>query len=305
MGITDIESCLVLAGGESDEREVSIQSGKAVYEALLTTQLNTELLILEKDEVDISFLNDYDVIFIAMHGQYGEDGGLQKYLYDNDIPFTGSLEKCCRDSFDKHVSKNIFNKSKISTPRWIISSSLNELSEKLSEFSFPAVIKPVRGGSSQGVLIVNSHAEAKEAVFNAFNYCREVMVEEFIAGRELTVGILDNESLPVIELRTSREFYDYKAKYEDDDTEYICPAELDEDVENGVRQLALKTFDALGAKDFGRVDIMLDNSNNPYVLELNVIPGFTSHSLLPKAAAVDGLSFPDLCLKIIELALIG
>lgn len=293
----------VLAGGESAEREVSIQSGTSIFNALKIFGCSVEFIQLEHDKVDIQLLKNFDVVFIAMHGAFGEDGQLQKILQDNDIVFTGSDEKSCFAAFDKKLTKQAFEARDVNTPEWLTLCSPDDISAVKEKFKFPVVVKPVTGGSSQGVHIVKCEENLSEAISDAFKYSGEVMIEYFVKGRELTVGILDGETLPVIELRTKREFYDYEAKYIDDDTEYLCPANLESGVLEKINKEAIKAFDAVGARDFSRVDIMIDESNHPYVLEVNIIPGFTSHSLLPKAAGVYGLDFPQLCEKIISLAL--
>jgi D-alanine-D-alanine ligase len=198
----------------------------------------------------------------------------------------------------------MFDSIVINTPEWIVLTKDDDPEDVFASLQLPLVFKPVRGGSSQGVTLLKDKEGVKEAFSTALNYdsTGRVMIEKLIDGRELTVGILDDEALPVIELKTPLEFYNYEAKYEAETTEYICPAPLDEDVEQKVKNIALEAFHSLSCHHFARADIMLDKNNIPYVLEVNTIPGFTSHSLLPKAAATAGIDFPSLCLKIIELA---
>ncbi len=301
MGLSKFSSCVILAGGESDEREVSIESGKAVYQALSSTEIAVELLILEDNTLPLQKLNGTDVVFIALHGEFGEGGDLQCILSENNIPFTGSLEKGCRNSFDKIKAKKLMIEGGVNTPKWVSGKTADDLMMQTKGWGFPLVMKPIMAGSSQGVSLVHSIDDIYKFTEEAFRFSKIVMLEQYIDGRELSVSILDGETLPIIELKTNRSFYDYQAKYQDDKTEYICPASLDLNTENKVNELALQTFYALEVNRLARVDIMLDNLSNPYSLELNIIPGLTPHSLLPKSAKVAGINFPNLCLKMLEI----
>jgi D-alanine-D-alanine ligase len=294
---------LVLCGGLSAEREVSFDSGRAVHAALLQAEAEAQLLDLGRDDLSQLEGRSFDILFNALHGAFGEDGRMQCLLDKQGIPYTGSRAPACEVAFDKMQSKKIFERAEVPTPRWcmIHESDVPEEAMARHEIGLPVVVKPVRGGSSQGVKLVHCQDGLRSAVDGALQYDGTVLLETLVQGRELTVGILDGRALPVIELRTRREFYDYEAKYRDDDTEYLCPADLSEMVRTQVCEAALAANEAVGAEHFSRVDIMLDASGRPQVLEVNIIPGFTSHSLLPKAARADGIEFPNLCAKIVEL----
>ena len=286
----------VLMGGFSSEREVSLQSGTCIADALQkngyqVTRIDVTPAFSEKaGDLDI------DIAFIALHGEFGEDGQIQQILDARHIPYIGSGAEASRVSMDKVESKRIFKAQDIPTPAYIvIDADKPQDAEGFDEISFPLVVKPVNGGSSIGITIVRTKDLLDAALHEALRYDSRVIIEEYIKGRELTVSVLAGEALPVIELRTRREFYDYEAKYNDDDTEYLCPVEISDTLQAQAKELAVKTNSALGARGFCRVDIMMDGKNRLYVLELNTIPGFTTHSLLPKAAAAAGISFPELC----------
>jgi D-alanine-D-alanine ligase len=294
---------LVACGGKSAERDVSLESGRAVYDALLSAGISAEFCIFDENDLAVLEGKEFDIVFNAFHGEFGEDGAFQHLLDERAIPYTGSGGKACELAFDKLASKEAFCNNKVPTADWWALKSTTHVASVLglSCVQFPAVVKPVCAGSSQGVEIVRESGELASAVNRAGRYDENIMVETYIEGREFTVGMLAGEALPVIELRTKRDFYDYLAKYEDDDTEYICPADLSDVLTRRLQQLALFTCKVVKAEHFARVDIMLDKNERPHVLEVNMIPGFTSHSLLPKAAAEAGIPFPELCKKIVAL----
>ena len=287
---------VVLMGGVSAEREISLASGQAVAEALVERGFRVTSLDITSETFDLP--PDADMVFIALHGTFGEDGGVQAYLHAKGIPFSGSDEKSSRYSFDKILSKQCFEKHGVNTPRYEILQPGQPRTLPL-----PVVVKPPRQGSSIGLTKVSSEAEWLAAMETAQTYDPEVLVEAFIPGRELTVGIVGQEVFPVVEIRAPAGHYDYKAKYTTGMTEYLCPAPLEDDVARECQKLAWKTFEALKARGLGRVDIRLSEDGVPYVLELNSIPGFTSTSLLPSAARAAGISFPELCEKIVRLTL--
>jgi len=286
----------VLMGGISAEREISLASGKAIADALESRGYQVSRVDVTKEQFDIP--DGTDLAFIALHGTYGEDGGIQAYLTKRGVPFTGSDAKSSRMAFDKILSKQCFEKYAVNTARYEIIRHGQPRTLPL-----PVVVKPPRQGSSIGLSIVKKEEDWESAVETALKYDDEIMIEVFIPGRELTVGIVGQEVLPIVEIRAPQGHYDYQAKYTKGATEYLCPAPLDEDTTRMCQQLAWKAFEALKSSGMGRVDIRLTDEGDPYVLELNSIPGFTETSLLPKAAKAAGISFADLCEKIVNLSL--
>ena len=284
----------VAMGGISAEREISLASGRAIAEALaaLGTYRVTPVDVTS-EAFDLPA--DVDVVFIALHGTYGEDGGVQAYLAAKGIPFTGSNAQSSRIAFDKVLSKQCFEKHGVNTARYEVLRHGQPRTLPL-----PVVVKPPRQGSSIGLAIVTREEDWAGALATALTFDPEVMVETYIPGRELTIGIVGDEVLPVVEIRAPGGHYDYKAKYTKGATEYLCPAPLDDETTRMVQHLAWKTFIALKSSGLGRVDIRLTDEGVAYVLELNSIPGCTETSLLPKAAKAAGISFPALCDKIVR-----
>ncbi|MHC4118549.1 MAG: D-alanine--D-alanine ligase family protein [Planctomycetota bacterium] len=295
----------VLAGGIGAEREVSIQSGRYVAEALRQTDLEVVTADVRPDKLDILDDETIDVFFPALHGEFGEDGRLQQILESRSLLYTGSDSAASELAFDKIESKKIFKDSGIATPAAVEfgpQTDLCRLEEQLRDFTGKYVVKPVKQGSSVGVSIVSTPHEAVLAAQQTFSEFGDCMIEEFVPGREVTVGILCGRPLPIIEIRTQSGFYDYDAKYIDDRTEYLFDTVKDRTIVTNITQAAIDCFDALGCRHFARVDFVLGEDRIARVLEVNTIPGFTSHSLLPKAAARTGLSMSDLCGSIVEAA---
>jgi D-alanine-D-alanine ligase len=290
----------VLAGGASNERDVSLRSGNAVYRALLDEGLDAILLDVKNDARDIIRKSCIDVAFIALHGRFGEDGTIQKLLEDADIPYTGSGVEASRLALDKISSKEIFSRCGIATPRYVISEREKFNIDEAGKLNYPIVVKPQLEGSSIGLSIVSEKRLLKEAADKAFQYGERIILEEYIHGRELTVGILDDKALPVIEIVTEKHLYDYSAKYKDPDTRYLVPAPIDKASYENAQQLGSAAHNALGCSSFSRVDMMMDGSERIFVLEVNTIPGMTERSLLPKAAQAAGLRFGELCVKILK-----
>lgn len=292
----------VFAGGPSSEREISLKSGKAVYEALRRRKQDVDFV-----DVNDNFLKNLkdvkaDVVFIALHGRFGEDGAIQTMLEELRLPYTGSGIQASRLALDKIASRELFLTNGLRVPRYRAIKRNVDTNDILSEFETPFVIKPRHEGSSIGLSIVRDKKRAKTALDTAFRYGDTVIVEEYVHGRELTVGILEERALPVIEIIAKNRVYDYDAKYEDKDTRYIVPADLKEDVYNSAQDSALRAHNTLNCRDFSRVDMRMDAEGNIFVLEVNTIPGMTERSLLPKAALAAGLSFEDLCLKLVDLS---
>jgi len=256
----------------------------------------------------MSILDDksIDVFFLALHGRFGEDGELQQILEDKTLTYTGSGPAASRLAFDKMAGKKIFAKAGIKTPPAVIfngSADTGQVEKQLQRLGNKYVIKPIRQGSSVGISIVDSAQKAVVAGRNVLKEFGDCMIEKFIAGPELTVGILCNQPLPIIEIRPANNFYDYRAKYVDEQTEFLFDTIADASLVWEIQKAALDCFNVLGCRHMARVDLILGDDGKPYVLEVNTIPGFTSHSLLPKAAARAGISMSELCIKIVQAAL--
>jgi len=299
----------VLLGGCSSEREVSLKSGAAIYDALKNAGCRVESIDIQteepeqiKEKLRSSGIN---VAFIALHGRMGEDGGIQSILEECDIPYTGTGPEASRVCLNKVTTQDILLKNQIPVPKYITLHKQDQINAKpiFEEFQNSSlVVKPAKEGSSIGITIVTEQDQFKDAVTSAFSYDDEIIVEEFIQGKELTVGILNDRALAVVEIRPKRGFFDYTAKYQAGQTEYIVPADIPESLAQTLKDLAWQTHRILGAQDFSRVDFICDEKEKPFVLEINTIPGFTQTSLLPKAAAEEGINFTQLCLDIIESA---
>ena len=285
----------VLFGGPSAEREVSLDSGKAVVSGLREAGYECDAVELPAREFRIA--DGVEAVFIALHGEFGEDGQIQAELDRQGMPYTGSGAVCSRRCMDKRRSKEVFRAAGIPTPEYELLQAGGTRTLPL-----PVVVKPVAQGSSIGVHRVRKEAEWNKAVENTLLFGPEVLVESYIAGRELTVGIVDRDVFPVVEIVAPNAWYDFGAKYRKGSTRYIVPAELDSGTTESCLRVAREAFEALGCRGFGRVDMRLSEDGQPYVLELNTIPGFTATSLLPKAAASVGVSFPDLCDRIMATA---
>lgn len=293
----------ILAGGPSNERQVSLRSGKAVHAALTREGVDALFLDVCEDVKDVLEKNKIDVAFIALHGRFGEDGTVQKALEGLKIPYTGSGPKASKLALDKAGTKAVFERSEIPTPRYIIFEKDDFKIEDCYDLGFPMVVKPNLEGSSIGLSVVKDKGSLPAALDKAFKYGDLVLLEEYISGRELTVSILNDRPLPVIEIVTKDNIYDYEAKYNDPETKYLVPAPLDDETAKRARSLGKGAHLALGCRCFSRVDMMMDSSGGLFVLEVNTIPGMTERSLLPKAAEAIGLSFGKLCIILIEDAL--
>ena len=291
----------LLYGGSSSEREISIKSGKAVEKALKNLGLNFKVFDPINKETFVKDLTEFkpDVAFLALHGKEGEDGIIQGLLEFLNIPYTGSGVKSSAIAMDKSLTKTILKANKIPVPEGVVLYSLDEVDEKLENIKFPVVVKANSEGSSVGVFIVNNFYEMKERIKDCFKLDKKVIIEQFIKGRELTASILNGKPLDIVEIKVEDGFYDYQNKYITGKTSYICPAEIDLEIYKNLQQIALKSYNLIECKGAARVDIILDKSSNPYVLEINTIPGLTEHSLLPKAAKAAGLSFEDLILEMV------
>lgn len=293
----------VLMGGPGSERQVSLASGNAVLKALLGLGLNAEGVDVTGTTIHLP--PGTDLAFNVIHGTFGEDGQLQQQLEKLGVPYTGAGVQSSRTAFDKNLAKAAFVAAGVPTPRAeIIDVSAGP---KLPSFAAPFVVKPPREGSSVGVHIVREQAKAEAAMADAAKYGNDILVEEFIEGMELTVGILNDKALPIVHIIPPEGVYDMASKYPwlsgAKGSQYICPADLDEATTRAVQEAALAAHRSLGVEIYSRVDVLLDLQNRPFVLEANTIPGMTETSLLPKAAAATGISFPELCKMIAELSL--
>ncbi|MDI6640982.1 MAG: D-alanine--D-alanine ligase [Elusimicrobiota bacterium] len=301
-----IKTIGVLYGGWSAEREVSLKSGKAVIEALEKSDYRVIPIDVDKKFLSKLIRSKIDFAFIALHGPFGEDGTVQAVLEMLNIPYSGSGVLASALAINKIYTKKILQWHKLPTPRWTVIDKLKVKSEKLEvkKIKFPVVVKPSTQGSTIGVSIVKNFAEFNNAVTKALSYNSEVIVEEYIPGKEITVGILGREALPVIEIiPTGSKFYDYKAKYAPGGSKHIIPARITKKAYDKLQKLALAAFDALNCRAVARIDFRL-HGDKPYILEINTIPGLTETSLLPESAKYAGYSFLDMILKIIEYSLI-
>lgn len=292
----------VLAGGPSDERKVSLASGQAVHDALLRLGHNVTMMDISPN--DLRALDvPADCVFIALHGTFGEDGQVQRLLEQAGKRYCGCDAVSSALAMDKVEAKRCFITHQVPTPRFDVVKK-PRIRNVAAAWRPPVVVKPVRSGSSVDTYVVHKQTDLADALHAVVDRHGDALIEEYIVGLELTVGVLDGRPLPALEIRPKREFYDYTAKYDDDDTEYLFDIDLPAEVLERVQQLSVRAQDALGCRDFCRVDWMVDRrTHEAFVLEINTIPGFTSHSLLPKAAARVGISFDELCQRIVMLAM--
>lgn len=309
MGIKE-KKIVVLMGGPSAEREVSLHTGEAIVEALKEKGYNAVGVDFDPPRLAEQLAAaGADVVFNAIHGKFGEDGFLQGALEMMGVPHTGSGVLASAMAMNKAVSKQIFQAAGVPTPRskTYRSEKVSALAERIAaDFSFPLVVKPASQGSSIGVSVVETPAALEAALKECVLYDGAVLVEEFIDGKELTVAVLGAEApraLPIVEIRPHSGRYDYESKYTKGATDYIVPAELDAETTERVQQAALHAFEALGCAGVARADVMLGKDGAPYVLEVNTVPGMTATSLVPKAAGAAGMSFPALCEKLLLMAL--
>jgi len=293
----------VLFGGQSSEREISLQTGNAVAHALQKAGVEIVAIDLGSNAIDQIRQANLDRAFIALHGPGGEDGRMQALLEFMTIPYTGSGVQASALAMDKLLSKQLWCGIGLPTPPFTVLQKNTDWSATLAELGGEVMVKPAHEGSSIGMARVDS-ADAMAAAFNhAAGYDATVLAESLIRGAEYTVAIIDGEALPPIKLETDNRFYDYEAKYISEDTRYLCPCGLLESQELELRHLALQAFNSLGCKGWGRVDVMADESGNFYLLEVNTVPGMTSHSLVPMAAKALGMSFEQLVVKILSATL--
>lgn len=295
----------VLYGGIGSERSVSLQSGQNIYQSLQQAGFSTRLCDITPDNLSILDDGGVDVFFLALHGQFGEDGTLQEILEQKGLAFTGSGSQASRAAFDKIQSKAAFAAAGVPVARHVIvqpADTWQTLADKLSGWDGRFVIKPARQGSSVGIEMTDDRVAAAKKAVECFQTYGDCLIEQFIKGREMTVGILDGQPLPILEIRSKSAFYDYFAKYIADTTEYLFDTISDRRQAERIQQAAVACFRSLGCRHLSRVDFIVDEDYTPYALEINTLPGFTSHSLLPMAAAKAGIPAPELCRRIVSAA---
>ena len=286
----------VIMGGSSAEKDVSIKTGEAVVKACFSNGFKVSSFIIDNNYKDFfQLLKGVDIVFNAPHGTFGEDGVIQAWFEQNNILFTGSDSISSKTCMDKIKSKKIVRENNILTPDWF------EVKEDIDSNSvfYPCIVKPNAQGSTFGLSLVNEAGLLQNAIDHSLTFDSNVLIEEYIEGREITVGVLDGEVLPIIEIIPKHKLYDYDCKYIPGMTSYKCPIELDNSLKEKISNDTIKIFELLGCRGYGRVDYIIDENNNYYFLELNTLPGMTSTSLLPIAAESSGISFNDLIKKII------
>jgi D-alanine-D-alanine ligase len=291
----------VLMGGPGSEREVSLATGRGVSKALRS--LGSEVVEIDVRNEDFQLPEGVDLAFISIHGTFGEDGQIQRILERQGIAFTGDGVGASEIAFDKIRTKEKFEEHGIATPPWEVIHPGQQ-----PTISLPIVVKTPRQGSTVGVVIVKNKSEVKSAIGEAAKYGRELLIEKFVSGRELTIGILGDQALPIIEIIPKGGFYDFNSKYPflnpqaGGGAEHVCPANIDAEKTKEIQTLALRAFQAAGLQVYARVDAILSEDGQPFILEINTIPGMTEASLLPEAAAVAGIGYADLCARIIALS---
>ena len=291
----------VLMGGPGSERDVSLATGKGVAKALRSTGADVTEVDVRDENFELP--ENVELAFIALHGTFGEDGQVQRILEARGVPYTGEGVTESEIAFNKIRSKEKFREQNVTTPEWeVVPVGVRPA------MAVPFVLKAPRQGSTVGIYIIKSDAEIGPAMKGAAQYDRELLVEKFVPGRELTVGVLGDQTLPIIEIIPKGGFYDFKTKYPflnpqaGGSAEHVCPARIDPGLTREIQDLALRAHRSLGLQVYSRVDVLLPENGAPTVLEVNTIPGMTETSLLPEAAAVAGISYVDLCKRIMELS---
>lgn len=302
----------VLMGGPSEEHAISLKSGQGVAEALGRRNFTVEPIFIGRSlSVDsaCSFARESlirsgaDTVFIALHGQFGEDGTLQQLCEDLHLAYVGSNPQASRLGMDKAASRRLFEKAGLSVPKWCIADKADIAGQVVDRsLQLPFVVKPSDQGSSIGVSLVRSLAELPQAIFAAGQFGKTVIIEEFVEGREVTAAILGDRALPVVEIKPHNSFFDFTAKYTTGATDYLVPAPLPDSVSARVKEVGLKAHQVLGCRHMSRSDLILRSTGEPVLLEVNTIPGFTPTSLLPKAAHCAGLSYESLCEQLVAMA---
>jgi D-alanine-D-alanine ligase len=295
----DFGKVAVLMGGWSAEREISLLSGQAVLKALQDSNVDAYGIDVDHGIASVIEQGGYNRAFIVMHGRGGEDGTMQGLLEAMDLPYTGSKVLGSSLAMDKLRTKQIWRSMDLPTPDYIVLDTAEDCTTALQEIGLPLIVKPVLEGSSIGMSKVLDEDDLIPAWRKAAECGGTIIAERWVVGKEYTAAVLGERVLPMIRLETPHEFYDYEAKYQSDDTQYICPCGLSEDEESSLAEIVLRAFNAVGASGWGRVDFMLDEDNRPWLIEVNTVPGMTDHSLVPMAAKQAGISFKQLVLEIL------
>jgi D-alanine-D-alanine ligase len=295
----------VLMGGRSAEREVSLKSGGMVLRALRSKRVDAHAFDPAEKDLELLRRERFDRVFIALHGRFGEDGTMQGILEWLGIPYTGSGVLASALAMDKVRAKRMWQAEGLPTAPYLVLDKDTDFKAAAKKLGVPLFVKPASEGSSVGMSKVKRAGDLEEAFALAVNYDPVVIAEKFIDGPELTAAIVGERVLPIIKIETPREFYDYEAKYIANDTRYLIPCGLAAAKEKQIQALSLKAFQALGCRGWARVDVMLDKRGRAYLLEINTSPGMTDHSLVPMAAKAVGISYEDLCLRILEMAHVG
>ncbi len=292
----------LLMGGWSAEREISLRSGNAVLSALRRAGVNVVPVDVGRDVIKVLQSGGFDRVFNMLHGRGGEDGTIQALLELLELPYTGSGMLGCAIAMDKFRTKALWAGLGLPTPAYMLLNNEADCAEAATRLGFPLAVKPVFEGSSIGITKVEQKSHLPAAWRSAQQY-GPVLAEQWIEGEEYTTGVLENRALPLIRLETTRTFYDYDAKYNNPDTQYHCPCGLDVSRETELQKLSEQAFLAVNASGWGRVDLMLDSAQRPWLIEVNTVPGMTDHSLVPMAAKVAGINFDELVLRILATSL--
>jgi len=301
-------------GGSSSERDVSIKTGNAVIASLSNKYSNINSIDVSFDKSDRSFLDKIghdDIVFNALHGGSGENGDVQAMLEMKGFSYTGSNSKASKICMDKNLSKTIADKEGLNVPKWILVKNNNkkkyllDCRENNEKVSYPIIVKPNSEGSTMGLAKANDFEEMNSAVSKAFEFSEEVMVEEYIVGREITVGVLGDRALPIVEIFPKKDFFDYECKYSKGMSTYDVPAKIDKELAIKIQKDAFKIHESIGCRHYSRVDFILGNNDNYYFLEINSLPGMTSTSLLPMAAKSAGMNFDELIDTILNMTILN
>ena len=300
MSPRDFGKVAVLLGGKSSEREISLMSGTAVLEALRRQGVDAHAFDTGERTLSEFASEQFDRAFVILHGRYGEDGTIQGALDLMGVPYTGSGVMACALAMDKWRTKLVWQSTGIPTPRFEMLTGNCDFAGMAESLGLPLIVKPAREGSTIGLTRVTDARDVEKAYIEAVRHDSMVLAEQFIDGTELTAAILDNESLPLVRIEAQGRNYDYNAKYFSDETQYFCPAGIDADLEERIKGICADAYQVIGCRGWGRVDVMVDGHDQPWLLEVNTVPGMTGHSLVPMAAKAAGLSFDQLVMRILE-----
>ncbi|MFM8341597.1 MAG: D-alanine--D-alanine ligase [Methylomonas sp.] len=295
----------VLMGGTAAEREISLRSGNAVFQALLQQGIDAVAIDVTASPIDALTNTKFDRVFNIIHGRGGEDGVLQAILSVLGLPYTGSGVLASALSMDKLRTKLCWQGLGLATPKWFVLQNDDDIEVCIEQLGFPVIVKPAQEGSSIGMSKANNRQELVEALQVAKQFNCDVYAEQWVQGQEYTVGVLDGEALPVIRLETPNEFYDFDAKYRANTTKYHCPCGLSAEQEQQLQALAVQACRGLQVKGWARVDVFIDNQNRSQLIEVNTVPGMTDHSLVPMAAKAAGIEFDQLVWRILETSVAG